>query len=101
MSEQDEIIQRAEKVARDVAEEATCVARDVAKRASEVAEKVLLFAQDMAYIKTDIKDIKDKLDNKYVTKDEFSTVKAITYGLVTLIMIAVVGGLMTLLITHN
>jgi cell division septum initiation protein DivIVA len=82
--------------ARDVAKRASEVAQQVADKAAETADKVLLFAQDMQYIKTDIKEIKDKLDNKYVTKEEFSIVRSLVFGLVALILTAFVGGLVFL-----
>lgn len=84
--------------AKSVAHEAELVAAKVVQKATETAEKVLLFSQTIEYIQKDIAEIKAKLDNKYVTKEEFTIVKSITYGLVSLILIAVVGGLMTLLL---
>lgn len=56
-----------------------------------------LVAQTLKSIQEDIREINQKLDNKYVTKEEFATVKSIAYGLVSLILISVVGGVMTLL----
>lgn len=56
-----------------------------------------LFAQSLLAIQGDIHEINLKLDSKYVTKEEFSTVKSIAYGLVSLIMVSVVGGVMALL----
>ena len=89
----------AAKVAERVAQQAVIAARKVVDDAAETARKVLLFSQTIEYIQKDIQEIKLKLDQKYVTKEEFSTVRAITYGLVSLVLVAVVGGLMTLLFT--
>jgi hypothetical protein len=50
------------------------------------------------YIQRDIAEIKEKLDDKYVTKDEFLPVKNIVYGMVAIILIAVLGGLIALII---
>ena len=68
----------------------------------EISEKVLLLTQSIEYMRSDIKEIKDKLDNKldnkYVSKEEFITVKTIVYGQVALILIAVVGALLALVL---
>lgn len=50
------------------------------------------------YIKQDIHEIKNKLDKNYVTQNEFEPVKRVVYGLVTLILVAVVGALVGLVI---
>ena len=79
----------------DVATLAAQKAADAAIAAAAIASAT---SGDLARIKEDVKEIKDRLDNKYVSKEEFSTVRAITYGLVALIMVAVVGALMTLVL---
>jgi len=61
------------------------------------SESIALFAQTLDYIKQDIKEIKDKLDNKYVTKEEFSTVKTIAYSLVSVVCLAALGSVMALI----
>lgn len=98
----------AAQVAAQVAAEAVTVARDVAMRAAETAtkvaelaaktqESVLLFGQDLAYIKIDIAEIKEKLDSRYVTKEEYKVVKAIVYGMCGSILLAFVGGIVSML----
>jgi hypothetical protein len=57
-----------------------------------------LLAKDITYIKEKVVIIEKNLENKYVTQDQFAPVKNIVYGLVTLILIAVVGALLTLII---
>lgn len=49
-------------------------------------------------LEDDFLTLKDHITSKFVTKDEFQPVKAISYGLVGLICIAVVGALITLVI---
>lgn len=71
---------------------------EAVKKYAETNERVLLFAQTMQYIQTDIKEIKEKLDNKYVTKEEFSTVKSIAYGFVGLICTTVGIAMLVLII---
>ena len=91
-----ELANQASVVARDVACKAEEVARKVVEEARITAEKVLLFSQTMEYIQKDIAEIKTKLDNKYVTKEEFSSVKAISYSLVGIICVSVVGAILNL-----
>ena len=52
-----------------------------------------VIANDISYIKRDIIDIKEKLNDDYVTKTEFEPIKKIVYGLVGLILVAVVTAL--------
>lgn len=84
-------------IAQQVAQDASDVAKKVVEKAENTAEKVLLFAQTMEYIQKDIAEIKQKLDNKYVSKEEFKPVKLIAYGLISIVMLSVVSGLMLLL----
>ena len=83
----------AAKIAKDVATNAATVAQAVIDKAEKTAEKVLLFAQTMEYIQRDIAEIKEKLDNKYVTKEEFNTVKIIVYGMISIIVIGVLAAI--------
>lgn len=50
------------------------------------------------YIQRDIKEIKDSLKADYVKREEFLPVKNIVYGLVSVILVAVIGALITLVI---
>jgi hypothetical protein len=54
--------------------------------------------KDISYIKDEITEIKVKLESKYVTQTEFEPVKRIVYGLVGLILVAVVGSLLGLIL---
>lgn len=60
--------------------------------------KLALMQQDLAYIKANIDDIKDKMENNYVTQEEFKPIRNIVYGMVTLILTGVVGALLALII---
>lgn len=59
---------------------------------------IALIAKDIEYIKTDVKDIKDKLESHYVTTEEFDPIKKIVYGIVALVLTGVVGALLALVI---
>lgn len=80
------------RVAAAAADQVTATAAHAAKALSE-ATKV-----DLQYIKDDLKEIKVRLDNKFVTREVFLPIKQIVYGQVALILIAVVGGLLAMVI---
>lgn len=56
---------------------------------------------DIGYIKDDIKALRNMQETNYVTNDQFEPVKRIVYGLVTLILIAVVGALVSLVVRQQ
>lgn len=55
---------------------------------------------DLVYIKSDLQEIKQSVTHGYVTKDEFEPVRRIVYGLVSIILIAVVGAVVSLVISE-
>lgn len=74
---------------------AIAVSTTAANAAHELATKTSL---DLQYIKTDLSEIKSRLDNKFVSVETFTPIKQLVYGLVTLILVAVVGGLLDLIL---
>lgn len=50
--------------------------------------------RDLLYIKEKINDIELKLDHQYVTQAEFQPVRMIAYGLVSMVVMGVVGALL-------
>jgi hypothetical protein len=105
-------------------EAATLAATKAADAASAAATIAASTSKDLEYIKKDIadtkadvKEIKDKLDEKYVTradflsrdvlidrmvtKEEFSLVRIIVYGMCALMLSSVIGGLMYLIINKG
>lgn len=62
------------------------------------ATKLAVIANDISYIKGEIKEIKEKLEGDYVTHQEFEPVKKIVYGLVGITMVAVLGAILALVI---
>jgi len=51
-------------------------------------------------IRVNVVEIKAKLDNDYVTKEEFEPVKKLVYGLVGIILLTVVGALLAVIIVQ-
>lgn len=60
--------------------------------------KVALIAKDISYMKDKVDDVDVKLSSHYVSKEEFEPVKKIVYGLVGLILVAVVGAVISLVV---
>lgn len=89
------IVSATAEAAKVVADAAAIAIRTVAQ-AAEVAK--LAVSNDLQYIKQDISEIKAMLDSKYITKDQFAPVKMVTYGLVSVVLLSVVGGLMTVVL---
>jgi ABC-type phosphate transport system permease subunit len=68
---------------------------------ASAAAAAAVVANDIIHIKIDIAEIKtliEKMDSRYITRREFDPVKSIVYGLVAIILIAVVGSLVALVI---
>lgn len=54
--------------------------------------------KDIEFIKENIQQIHEKLDHKYVSRDEFDPVKKLVYGLVALILTSVGVALIALVL---
>ena len=91
------------RVARAAATEVVAMAAAAASQVSDTAAgaaRVLAETTrlDLQYIKDDLKEIKTRLEDKYVTAETFEPVKRLVYGLVTLLLTGVVGGLLALVL---
>ena len=60
--------------------------------------KLAVIQNDLTYIKEKLNAVDNKVSSNYVSKDEFEPVRKIVYGLVALILVAVVGALVALVI---
>lgn len=68
--------------------------KDIGRITTDVA--VILNKVD--YIQSEVRGIKVQLESEYVTKDRFQPVERIVYGLVSVILLAVLGALVALVI---
>lgn len=87
--------------AKAVAEVAAKAAQALASANTDSAKAAAVVGSDINYIKQDIAEIKGvlkELSSTYVTKGEFAPVKAIAFGLVGLILVAVVGAILSLVV---
>ena len=60
--------------------------------------KLAVIQTDLTYIKEKLNAVDTKVSSGYVTKEQFEPVRNIVYGLVGLILIAVVGALVALVV---
>ena len=86
-------------IAAKVVSDAAVVALKTIADATANAQTSLMV--DISYIKKDISEIKTLLENKYVTKEAFGPVKSIAFGMVALVLVAVVGSLLTMVLTRG
>ena len=61
--------------------------------------QLAVMANDVQYIKQEVTEINKKLAQDYVQKAEFDPIKKIVYGMVALILMAVVGALVALVVS--
>jgi hypothetical protein len=63
--------------------------------------RVPLICQSIVNMATDIKEISDKLDRNYVTKEAFWPVKTIVYSLVGVMLLALIGAILYTILPHG
>ena len=54
--------------------------------------------EKMTHVESKVDEINSKLDHKYVTREEFKPVKQVVFGLVSVILLSVVGAVVALII---
>lgn len=57
--------------------------------------------QRLEHLEGKVDEINIKLDNKFVTQEEFKPVRLVVYGLVAITMLTVVGGLLALVLNPH
>jgi hypothetical protein len=62
------------------------------------AIRIAEIGRDLVYIKDKLDNIEHQVGSSYVTKDEFEPIKRVVYGLVALVMTAVVGALVAVVV---
>jgi hypothetical protein len=73
------------------------------KQTNGVETKVAVaeLGTDVKYLKEKIDNIDRKLDAQYVTQDEFDPIRKLVYGIVGLILTAVVGALISVVVNRG
>lgn len=82
----DALIKQFASVEARIAEASRLIQEDVRNTA--------LVAKDVEYLKRDVAEMKGDLKGKFVTQDQFEPIKKIVYGLVALILTAVIVALL-------
>ena len=65
---------------------------------ARIDERTEQQAKDISRVEDLVKDIDKKLDAKYVTLDKFEPIQRLVYGMVGLVLMAVVGSLLALVV---
>ena len=60
--------------------------------------KLAVIQTDLTYIREKLNAVDNKVSSNYVSKEEFEPIKNIVYGLVSLILVAVVGALVAIVV---
>lgn len=60
--------------------------------------KLAVMQTDLTYIKEKLNAVDTKVSSSYVSKEEFEPIRRIVYGVVSLILIAVVGAVVALVV---
>lgn len=60
--------------------------------------QIAVMANDLKYLRNSMDTLDEKISSNYVTKAEFDPIKKVVYTLVSLILIAVVGSLLSLVV---
>jgi len=105
-NEQEIAFELAVRIAKESIVEATTDSTEqIAKVASAAVESIRIYTSaitvvhnDITNIKEDVKEIKDTIKNDFITETEFDPVKKVVYGLVAIILVAVVGALVALIL---
>ena len=68
------------------------------KNNNDLKTDIAIISTKLDNVQVDVKEIKEKLESDYVTKEEFDPYKRIIQGIITLILTAIVGALLTLIL---
>ncbi|MBU0847062.1 hypothetical protein KKH23_07700 [Patescibacteria group bacterium] len=60
--------------------------------------KLAVIANDITYIKKEVEDISEKLEDNYITRQEFDPVKKVVYGIIAIILTSVMAALVALVV---
>lgn len=60
--------------------------------------QIAVMAEQIRSIDETVRDIKRKMEADFVTQDQFMPIQKLVYGLVTIILTAVIGGMIALVI---
>jgi DNA-directed RNA polymerase specialized sigma54-like protein len=74
------------------------IAANTTTEINKLTTDIAVILNKVGYIENEVKEITQKLQSNYVTQDQFEPVKKVVYGLVTIILVAVVGALIGLVI---
>ena len=71
------------------------------KESKDVNVLIAEISKDITFIRSTVERLEKSIDDikeSYVTKDEFNPVKSIAYGMVSIVLVTVIGALLSLVI---
>lgn len=68
------------------------------RKKADVSTTIAVILTKLENIEQDISSMNKKLENNYITRDQFEPIKSVVYGLVSLILVAVTGAIISLVI---
>lgn len=72
--------------------------KQIQKFMQETSNNDVSVSKDIEYIKAQVDDLKVMVSDHYITRVEFEPIKKVVYGVVSLILTAVLGALVGLVI---
>ena len=60
--------------------------------------ELAVMANKIDHIESNVRDIKEALQEKYVTQDQFEPIKRIVYGMVAIVLTGVIGAIIGLVL---
>jgi hypothetical protein len=67
---------------------------------SSLEARIEVAIEQIRQLRVDVNEVKNKLDANYVTKDEFDPIKKLVYGVVSIVLVGVMGALLALVINR-
>lgn len=94
------VLKEASNVAKELVASAAVDAAKILKDASEHVTNISVMANDLQYVRKDVADIKNKLENQYVTKIEFEQTKWVVRGIMAVFGTAMAYAILKLIFIH-
>lgn len=92
------LLDNAASKAETLVESGAQTARVLLKESSEQVTNIRLIANDLQYMRKDISEIKEKLENNYVTKAEFVPIQRFVFSIIGILGIATVTAILKLIL---
>lgn len=83
--------------AKKLVNQATLDASKLIKDTAENITNIKIISNDLAYVRSDVSEIKLKMESTYITRQEFQPVQRIVYGLIAVLGLATLSAIFKLI----